>query len=155
MYLEAYAAGLPVVAGDSGGAPEAVIPGKTGGLVAAGKSVEATEAAVCYLLEDAERAKAMGQAGKEWVDQAWRWSNLVKPLLKELNEGLIPTPGLRQFLGNYSGFASGLGFGAAVTSLVIERAVRRGSAVTLVTLTKGVPLTWGVPDCRKRPRRQT
>ncbi|WP_273487529.1 glycosyltransferase family 4 protein [Ancrocorticia populi] len=83
VYLEAYAAGLPVVAGDSGGAPEAVIPGKTG-LVAAGKSVEATEAAVCYLLEDAERAKAMGQAGKAWVDQAWRWSHLVQPLLKEL-----------------------------------------------------------------------
>lgn len=83
VYLEAYAAGLPVVAGDSGGAPEAVIPGKTG-LVAAGRSVEAAAAAVCYLLEDPERAKAMGQAGKEWVNTAWRWNHLVKPLLKEL-----------------------------------------------------------------------
>ena len=82
-WLTGPARALPVVAGDSGGAPEAVLPGVTG-LVAAGRSVEATEAAVCYLLEDPERAKAMGQAGKEWVDQAWRWSHLVKPMLAEL-----------------------------------------------------------------------
>ena len=83
VYLEAYAAGLPVVAGDSGGAPEAVLPGVTG-LVAAGRSAEACAAAVAYMLDDPVRAKAMGEAGRRWVDRAWRWSTLAAPLLKEL-----------------------------------------------------------------------
>ena len=82
-YLEAYAAGLPVVAGDSGGAPEAVLPGVTG-LVAAGRSAEACAAAAAYMLDDPVRAKAMGEAGRRWVDRAWRWSTLAAPLLKEL-----------------------------------------------------------------------
>ncbi|RTE50762.1 glycosyltransferase family 4 protein [Actinobaculum sp. 352] len=84
VYLEAYAAGLPAISGDSGGAPEAVLPGKTG-LVASGHSVEASIAALCYLLEDPDRAKAMGRAGKEWLDQAWRWDILARPLLEELS----------------------------------------------------------------------
>lgn len=83
VYLEAYAAGLPVVAGDSGGAPEAVLNGRTGIVVEGGNSV-ATAHALTYLLEDPERAKKMGQAGREWVDDTWHWSHLVKPLLREL-----------------------------------------------------------------------
>jgi len=84
VYLEAYAAGLPVVAGDSGGAPEAVVNRQTG-LVAAGGRPAATAAALRYLLEDPARAKKMGEAGRQWVDAQWRWSHLVEPLLKELS----------------------------------------------------------------------
>ncbi|MDO4887291.1 MAG: glycosyltransferase family 4 protein [Actinomycetaceae bacterium] len=83
VYLEAYAAGLPVVAGDSGGAPEAVIPGTTG-LVAAGRSVDALVASIRYLLNDTVRSKAMGEAGRRWVNSSWRWSTLAAPLQKEL-----------------------------------------------------------------------
>lgn len=79
VYLEAYAAGLPVIAGNSGGAPEAVIPGKTG-LVVDGRSGNALVHALTYLLEDPKRARAMGQRGKEWVDEAWRWEHLIQPL---------------------------------------------------------------------------
>jgi len=41
-------------------------------------------AAVAYMLDDPVRAKAMGEAGRRWVDRAWRWSTLAAPLLKEL-----------------------------------------------------------------------
>lgn len=81
VYLEAYAAGLPVVAGNSGGAPEAVLPGETG-IVVNGRSGNALVAALSYLLEDPKRAKAMGARGKKWVDEAWRWGHLIEQLKK-------------------------------------------------------------------------
>lgn len=84
VYLEAYAAGLPVVAGDSGGAPEAVLDGETG-VVVNGRSVTAIARAVEYLLEDPKRARAMGERGREWVDQEWRWSDVAKPLIELLS----------------------------------------------------------------------
>lgn len=52
--------------------------------MAAGRSAEACAAAVAYMLDDPVRAKAMGEAGRRWVDRAWRWSTLAAPLLKEL-----------------------------------------------------------------------
>ena len=51
VYLEASATGLPVVAGDSGGAPDAVLDGVTG-LVVDGGSEIAVAAAVTELLTD-------------------------------------------------------------------------------------------------------
>lgn len=84
VYLEAYAAGLPVVAGDSGGAPEAVLDGETG-LVVNGRSVEAVTSAVTYLLEDPRRARTMAKRGVAWVDEKWRWSDVVKPLRELLS----------------------------------------------------------------------
>ncbi|MBM7825205.1 phosphatidylinositol alpha-1,6-mannosyltransferase [Arcanobacterium pluranimalium] len=84
VYLEAYAAGLPVVAGDSGGAPEAVIDGKTG-LVVNGNEVDAIAQALEYLLDDPQRAEAMGAAGHAWVDQHWRWSDVARPLVQLLS----------------------------------------------------------------------
>ena len=84
VYLEAYAAGLPVVAGDSGGAPEAVKNGETG-LVVNGNYVPAVAAAVNYFLRDPERTKAMGEAGRRWVDEQWRWSDVAKPLVEVLS----------------------------------------------------------------------
>lgn len=79
VYLEAYAAGLPVVAGDSGGAPEAVQDGKTG-IVVNGHSANATAKALEFLLANPERARAMGAAGKEWVNSCWTWRNSARPL---------------------------------------------------------------------------
>lgn len=84
VYLEAYAAGLPVLAGDSGGAPEAVIDGETG-LVVNGKSVNAIAAGLEYLLEDPHRARRMGERGRAWVDAEWRWEDVAKPLIELLS----------------------------------------------------------------------
>ncbi len=88
VYLEASASGLPVVAGDSGGAPDAVLNGETG-LVVSGESVAATAVALVSLLNDPDRAVGMGQAGREWVEAKWRWP-LMAARLTDLLEGRDP-----------------------------------------------------------------
>jgi phosphatidylinositol alpha-1,6-mannosyltransferase len=72
VYLEASATGLPVVGGDSGGAPDAVREGETG-YVVGGRDVPALAARLVDLLADPARAKAMGEAGRAWVEGEWRW----------------------------------------------------------------------------------
>lgn len=61
--LEAMAAGLPVVACDVGGNPEAVVDGETGRLVPS-RNAAAFASAVADLLVDPEKRKAMGEAGR-------------------------------------------------------------------------------------------
>lgn len=72
VYLEASATGLPVIAGDSGGAPDAVLDGETG-LVVPGRSVARIADALIALLTDPSRARAMGDEGRAWVEREWRW----------------------------------------------------------------------------------
>ncbi len=75
VYLEAAAAGLPVVAGDSGGAPEAVIPGMTGYVTHDDVTLES---ALRTLVEDPERAAKMGTAGRQWVEENHTWPKVAK-----------------------------------------------------------------------------
>ncbi|MFC9509890.1 glycosyltransferase family 4 protein [Streptomyces sp. NPDC057002] len=79
VYLEASATGLPVVAGDSGGAPDAVLDGETGWVVRGG-SAEQTAERVVTLLGDAELRRRMGERGREWVEEKWRWDLLAEKL---------------------------------------------------------------------------
>jgi phosphatidylinositol alpha-1,6-mannosyltransferase len=72
VYLEASATGLPVVAGDSGGAPDAVRPDETG-YVVAGRDVDALAERVGLLLSDRALARRMGATGRRWVEAQWRW----------------------------------------------------------------------------------
>ncbi len=72
VFLEASAMGLPVVAGDSGGAPEAVRPGETG-VVVDGRDVGAVAHAVVDLLGDRARATNWGEAGRDWITRRWNW----------------------------------------------------------------------------------
>ncbi|NKZ06432.1 glycosyltransferase family 4 protein [Actinomadura latina] len=72
VYLEASATGLPVIAGDSGGAPDAVLDGETG-LVVPGRSAAAIADALIALLSDPSRARAMGERGRAWIEREWRW----------------------------------------------------------------------------------
>lgn len=75
-YLEAAATGLPVVAGDSGGAPDAVLDG-VNGVVVDGRDVSAVaKACVRFLLDDAA-ATSFGAAGRAWVGRQWRWDDLA------------------------------------------------------------------------------
>ena len=76
VYLEASATGLPVVAGRSGGAPDAVLEDETG-YVVDGRSVSEVASAVAGLLEDPAKAAAMGMRGREWVEAEWRWDVLA------------------------------------------------------------------------------
>jgi len=72
VYLEASAAGLPVIGGDSGGAPDAILPGETG-YVVAGRDEAGLAARLLGLLRDPQSAAAMGEKGTAWVDREWRW----------------------------------------------------------------------------------
>lgn len=74
VYLEASATGLPVIAGDSGGAPDAVREGETG-FVVGGRDVRALVDRLVDLLGDPARARAMGAAGRDWVEREWRWES--------------------------------------------------------------------------------
>jgi phosphatidylinositol alpha-1,6-mannosyltransferase len=90
VYLEASAAGLPVVAGDSGGAPDAVLAGRTG-LVVDGRRLDEVASAVGELLDDPARCRSMGAAGRAWVELTWRWDLLTKGL-QELLSPPAPAP---------------------------------------------------------------
>ncbi|MEU3218118.1 glycosyltransferase family 4 protein [Streptomyces sp. NPDC006971] len=79
VFLEASATGLPVVAGDSGGAPDAVLDGETGWVVRGG-SVEETADRVVTLLHDPELRQRMGERGRAWVEEKWRWDLLAERL---------------------------------------------------------------------------
>ena len=72
VYLEASACGLPVVAGASGGAPDAVIQGKTG-YVVDGTNSQEISARIVELLLDEELRKNMGDTGRQWIVKDWRW----------------------------------------------------------------------------------
>jgi phosphatidylinositol alpha-1,6-mannosyltransferase len=75
VYLEASACGLPVLAGDSGGAPDAVQQGVTG-LVVNGLDVAAIADGAIKLLEGDR--PAMAKAGREWAVAKWDWEIWAK-----------------------------------------------------------------------------
>ena len=89
VYLEASASGLPVVGGDSGGAPDAILPGETG-YVVPGRDPAAVADRIAGLLADPAGARAMGEKGAAWVDREWRWE-LVADRLMAILAG--PAPG--------------------------------------------------------------
>lgn len=72
VYLEASATGLPVVAGDSGGAPDAVLDGVTGRVVQ-GDNIDQTATVLADLLLDPQLRTTMGRAGRQWIESQWRW----------------------------------------------------------------------------------
>ena len=85
VYLEAAATGLPVVAGDSGGATDAVHDGETGHVVP-GRAVPVLVQRLTELLTDPARAHEMGRRGRTWVEQEWTWerqAGLLRTLLQQ------------------------------------------------------------------------
>jgi phosphatidylinositol alpha-1,6-mannosyltransferase len=79
VFLEAAACGLPVVAGASGGSPDAVLAGRTG-FVVDGQSAPEVAHAVAGLLADPDRASQLGRNGREWVRNDWTWERTVADL---------------------------------------------------------------------------
>ncbi|MBV9383714.1 MAG: glycosyltransferase family 4 protein [Streptosporangiaceae bacterium] len=84
VYLEASAAGLPVVGGDSGGAPDAILDGESG-YVVRGRNVPAIAARITELLADPGRARAMGEKGRAWVERDWGWDQIAGRLRATLD----------------------------------------------------------------------
>jgi phosphatidylinositol alpha-1,6-mannosyltransferase len=85
VYLEASATGLPVLAGDSGGAPDAVLEGETG-YVVGGRDTGAISRRLVQLLADPALRERMGTAGRAWVERDWRWDVLADRLQSLLQD---------------------------------------------------------------------
>jgi phosphatidyl-myo-inositol dimannoside synthase len=82
VYLEASATGLPVIGGDSGGAPDAVLDGETGWVVRGAADTAPAETAerLVALLGDAGLRRRMGERGRAWVEEHWRWDLIAERL---------------------------------------------------------------------------
>jgi phosphatidyl-myo-inositol dimannoside synthase len=85
VYLEASATGLPVIGGDSGGAPDAILDGETG-YVVNGRDEHALADRLIELLADPAGAAAMGDKGQAWIDREWTW-DLVADRLQQILAG--------------------------------------------------------------------
>jgi len=75
VFLEAAATGLPVLAGDSGGSPETVIPGETGFVV---HSTDDIVQGLEILLNDPASARVMGLAGRRYAEDVFTWPKVVE-----------------------------------------------------------------------------
>lgn len=82
---EAMAAAKPIIATAIDGIPEAVIDGKTGILVPKRDSKSLAEAMIS-LLRDREKAKRMGEAGREFVIREFNADEMVKDITKVYEE---------------------------------------------------------------------
>jgi phosphatidylinositol alpha-1,6-mannosyltransferase len=83
VYLEAGATGLPVVGGDSGGAPDAVLDGESGFVVDGNDSVQIAEK-INYLMSNPEKISHMGEKGRFWAVSQWSWELWAKKFAHEL-----------------------------------------------------------------------
>lgn len=84
VFVEAAAAGVPAVAGASGGASAAVAHGETGLVVDAPEDPRAVAGALALLLDDPVRRAAMGGAGRERAMSSFTYDVLAH----RLNEAL-------------------------------------------------------------------
>jgi glycosyltransferase involved in cell wall biosynthesis len=91
--IEAMAAGLPVVATDVGGIPEAVIGGATGVLVPPGRT-DALATAISDVLTSDDAGAALGVAGRERVASAFTRERLVETM-SGIYKGLVGRGGGR------------------------------------------------------------
>lgn len=84
VYLEASATGLPVISGDSGGAPDAVRPGETG-FVVGGRDMSDLTRRLVQLLTDRDLAARLGATGRAWVESSWGWQRSADRLATMLS----------------------------------------------------------------------
>lgn len=80
VFLEAAAAGVAQVAGESGGSAEAVVDGETGLVVGDPDDVDAVTAALAALLDDPDRRARMGVAARARAEAEFAYEVLVDRL---------------------------------------------------------------------------
>lgn len=85
--LEAMRAGLPVIASDVGGVSEAVIDEKTGFLITH-KNFEMLQKKIKIVLEEPEKRKKMGKAGRERYEKNFTFNKMAQETLMLYEEVL-------------------------------------------------------------------
>jgi glycosyltransferase involved in cell wall biosynthesis len=83
--IEAQACGIPVLCSDNGGLPETLQPGITGLLIPAG-DISAWRDAILSLAGDAQLREQMQRKGREWVDQTFSTTAIIKEFTRLLEE---------------------------------------------------------------------
>jgi phosphatidylinositol alpha-1,6-mannosyltransferase len=89
--VEAGGCGIPVVAGRSGGIPDAVREGETGILVEADQTDEVYRA-VNSLLDDTITARRFGAAGRRAVESFYNWNRVANDLARMGHEAATSLP---------------------------------------------------------------
>ncbi|MDP8936336.1 MAG: glycosyltransferase family 4 protein [Actinomycetota bacterium] len=87
VFLEAAACGVPQVAGDSGGAAEAVVSGRTGFVVADPGDPAGTALALARLLDDLSLRRRQGEAGRRRAEEEFSY-DVLAPVLDRALAGL-------------------------------------------------------------------
>jgi phosphatidylinositol alpha-1,6-mannosyltransferase len=90
--VEAQACGLPVVAGAGGGTADAVADG-VGGLLVPPRARDRIRDALLSLLRDPDRARAMGAAGRGWVERERTWERVSREVAAAAADFRSAAPG--------------------------------------------------------------
>ena len=86
VFLEAAAAGIPAVAGDSGGAAEAVVDGETGTVIHDPTDSAAVARAIDQLLSDPALARRQGEAARHRAETEYSYDVLAARLAEALSK---------------------------------------------------------------------
>lgn len=86
VFLEAAAAGLPVIATRMGGIPEVVRAGETGLLLEKKDDTAELAEKILLLLRDHQLRKRLGQQGREWVRNNFSWERIADDLEQVYDE---------------------------------------------------------------------
>ena len=87
--LEALAAGVPVVANDSGGTRELVVAGRTG-LLLSGRDPREIAAALCRILDDPGLARNLSEAGRRHARSRFSMARMVAAYRALFEENKMP-----------------------------------------------------------------
>ncbi len=90
VFLEAAAAGLPVIATRMGGIPEVVREGETGLLLESKDDTGELAEKIISLLRHQEHRKRLGRQGREWVSHNFSWEQSAGALEMVYSEVLEP-----------------------------------------------------------------
>ncbi|HPS00193.1 MAG TPA: glycosyltransferase family 4 protein [Candidatus Sumerlaeota bacterium] len=83
VFAEASAHGLPVIGGNAGGTAESILEGRTG-LRVNGRDPEALATALVQVLTNPNRARSLGQTGRDHARQHFRWSHRAQAFRERL-----------------------------------------------------------------------
>jgi len=83
VFIEAAAAGLPAICGNSGGQAEAVLDGRTG-LVVDGGDLAQVKAAIARLATDQGLRREMGRSAKAWAARH-DWQEVARSTVEEIS----------------------------------------------------------------------